>query len=83
MRRRVREIKLCRRCYSTSVARVTMSHTTLPGMVDVPNLVRVHSDLGRCKVCGQGRIEWIDKERGVYLCELCRIRETGRGGERA
>ena len=69
------EKKLCRKCFSRLVAKETMSFTTLPGVVEVDYLVRVHADVGRCKVCGQGRIEWIDKERGVYLCELCRDRE--------
>ena len=70
--------KICRKCFSRLVAKETMSYLTFPGGVVVNSLVRAYADLGRCKVCGQGRIKWIDKERGVYLCERCREREMGR-----
>lgn len=72
-------MKICRRCHSAAVARIIMGISTLPGTVQIQSLERVYCDLGRCKVCNRGRIEWIDRDRGVYICDVCRRREMERG----
>ena len=57
------------------VGRERSSAPPLPGMIDVDRLERVTVDIGRCTVCGLEKAEWIDRERGVAVCEGCWGRE--------
>ena len=66
---------LCKECYQGAVQRERSSSPPLPGMIDVGRLERVTSEIGRCSICGLEKAEWIDRERGVGVCEGCWGRE--------
>ncbi|MDH7510416.1 MAG: hypothetical protein QHH04_05170 [Methanolinea sp.] len=62
---------LCKECYQEAVQRERSSSPPLPGMIDVDRLERVTSEIGRCSVCGLEKAEWIDRERGIKICQGC------------
>ena len=71
---------LCKECYLEMVRRERSSAPPLPGVIDVDRLERVTSEIGRCSICGLEKAEWIDRERGVKLCEGCWGREVRENG---
>ncbi len=70
---------LCKECYQELVERERSSAPPLPGMINVDRLERVTVDIGRCTVCRLEKAEWIDRERGVAVCEGCWGREVRKG----
>ncbi|MBP1929152.1 hypothetical protein J2741_001699 [Methanolinea mesophila] len=66
---------LCKDCYEDAVRRERASAPPLPGLIDIDRLERISTDLGRCTICGLEKAEWIDRERGVKVCEGCWERE--------
>jgi len=67
---------LCKECYLEMVRRERSSAPPLPGMIDVDRLERVTVDIGRCTVCGLEKAIWIDRGRGIAVCEGCWGREV-------
>jgi len=67
---------LCKECYQEMVGRERSSAPPLPGMIDLNRLERVTVDIGRCSICGLEKAVWIDRERGVAVCEGCWGREV-------
>jgi hypothetical protein len=67
---------LCKECYQEAVKQERASAPPLPGMINIDRLERVTVDIGRCSVCGLEKADWIDRERGVKLCEGCWGREV-------
>ncbi|OPX68540.1 MAG: hypothetical protein A4E37_00913 [Methanoregulaceae archaeon PtaB.Bin056] len=53
------------------VMRERSSAPPFPGIIDMDRLERVEADVGRCTVCGMEKAVWIDRERGVAVCEGC------------
>lgn len=72
--------KICQKCYSTAVARVSLSMITLPGTINPTVMVPADKDYGRCSICDQGRVAWYDHESKTGICDICYSRERGRPG---
>ena len=72
--------KVCKRCYEQAVERKSRSFTSLPGLLNVADMVRADRDIGRCNVCNTGPAVWIDPSSRQKICQICYEREKGREG---
>ena len=74
--------KVCQKCYDLAVLRKSGTFTTLPGLLNTANMVRTHTDVGRCQVCNTGAAVWVDPDTKDKLCENCYSRERTETGVR-
>lgn len=58
------------------MTRAYRSSRSGPGLIDVDRLERATVEIGRCTVCGLEKAVWVDREKGVKLCEGCWGREV-------
>lgn len=72
--------KVCKRCYEQAVERKSRSFTSLPGLLNVAEMVRADRDIGRCNVCNTGPAVWIAPSSRQKICQVCYEREKGREG---
>jgi len=59
---------------SKAVTKEIMSVRTLPGMIDIIGMNKIHKSIGKCDVCKVAPASWLGG--GVKLCETCYKRES-------
>jgi hypothetical protein len=72
--------KICRTCYREARQAETTPVRALPGVLNIPAMVRIEKDLGRCQVCNGGKAAWHDPAGRVAICESCYHTHAGEAG---
>lgn len=71
--------KICKKCYDSAREAEAASVRALPGVISIPDMVRLDRDPGRCQVCDGQKAVWYDPEHKVSICERCYRRELQQG----